>query len=130
MPIFFGRNTFEFLDLDALDGFLTKFSIQQRRMITSIAVGIWGATPARSIKLLQGCVSLRHLEVKVLLSTLDGYNPNRLGQRRAAGIQSLLDVRGIRELDVTLARLVDIEDDQQREAFEQLKKALQVLKLP
>ncbi|KAL8861965.1 MAG: hypothetical protein Q9178_001835 [Gyalolechia marmorata] len=128
--IFYGRNLFEFLDLDALDGFLTKFSIQQRRMITSIALGIWGITPAKSVRLLQGCVSLRHLKVKVLLNTLDGYYPNRPGQPRAAGIQGLLDVRGIRELDVTLPTFVNIEDDQQREAFERLKKALQVVKLP
>ena len=130
MPIFYGHNMFDFEDLDVLHGFLTTIGIQQRRMITSIALRIRGTTPAQSIRLLQGCVSLRHLEVKVLLSTLDGYYPNRTGQPRAAGIQGLLDVRGIHKLDVTLPELGYRWDDQQREAFEQLKNALQVLKLP
>ncbi|KAL8924498.1 MAG: hypothetical protein Q9172_002663 [Xanthocarpia lactea] len=130
MPIFYGRNTFDFGDLDALDGFLKKISIQQRRMITSVALRIRGTTPAKSIRLLQGCVSLRRLEVKVIMGTLDGYDLNRLGQPRAAGIRSLLEIRGINELDVTLPQFFYIWDDQQREAFEELKKALQVLKLP
>ncbi|KAL8907067.1 MAG: hypothetical protein Q9171_006014 [Xanthocarpia ochracea] len=130
IPIFYGHNTFDFEDLDALDGFLNKISIQQRRMITSIALRIRGTTAAKSVRLLQGCVSLRHLEVKVILSTLDGYYANRPGQPRAAGSQGLLDVRGIHELDVTLPELLYIWDDQQREALEEFKKALQVLKLP
>ncbi|KAL8770740.1 MAG: hypothetical protein Q9209_003607 [Squamulea sp. 1 TL-2023] len=94
-PIYFGANTFNLEDLDALSFFLTKLKPESRRSITSLIVRYEGGHPARSMKLLRGCVSLRHLSLDCTWGTI------RYGDfpwYSIYGLNDLLRLRGIQKL--------------------------------
>ncbi|KAI4216450.1 MAG: hypothetical protein LQ349_009101 [Xanthoria aureola] len=137
-PVYYGRNTFFCRGLAALRGFLGRLKREYRRSIRSLGFDMWGDPAAKSIRLLQGCVSLQDLHIDcrgVRLwdnlrsdSVLPGYN-------------ELLKLRGIRSLQI----LRPVKDDIYRlgsqtyriilpadthEYWEEIIEDLQVLKQP
>lgn len=72
-PIYFGCNTFYCDGVEALGEFLSKLKKEYRRNIRSLSFHFVGNSPAKSIRLLQGCVSLKSLEIGVTLRMLSDH---------------------------------------------------------
>ncbi|KAL8840388.1 MAG: hypothetical protein Q9176_003881 [Flavoplaca citrina] len=115
--------------------FLTKLTIQQRRNIRSLSFHFSdGLAPAKAMRLLRGCVSLRDLTISFTRSTLHEFGlrmPESL--KRLPGLGDLLKVRGIQELQIIVplalpySRYYSFNGEVSPESF---IKDLQVLKLP
>ncbi|KAL9638882.1 MAG: hypothetical protein Q9204_001329 [Flavoplaca sp. TL-2023a] len=132
--IYYRLNTFFCNGVEALGEFLAKLTIQQRRSIRSLSFFFSGHAPARSISMLQACVSLRQLQISCTSRMLHEYGlrmPESL--KRLPGLGDLLKVRGIQELQIIVpsalpySRYYSINDEVSPESF---IKDLQVLKLP
>ncbi|KAL8848811.1 MAG: hypothetical protein Q9221_006189 [Calogaya cf. arnoldii] len=93
MPVYFGSNTFDLWDLDALSYFLSKLNPDSRRCITSVILSdYYGRHPARSMKILRGCVSLRQL---TLMFASGAFNYGNIPWHSVHGLKDLLQIRGI-----------------------------------
>lgn len=102
-PIYFGCNTFYCDGVEALGEFLSKLKKDYRRNVRSLSFHFVGNSPAKSIKLLQGCVSLKSLEIGVTLRMLDDYGLRKPESLKwLPGLNDLMKVRGIQELKVNL----------------------------
>ncbi|KAL8698782.1 MAG: hypothetical protein Q9224_001694 [Gallowayella concinna] len=97
MPVFYGENTFKLGNLESLCFFLTKLKPVNRRSIKSLMVTYDTYCPAKSMKLLQGCVSLRRLSLEFTWGAL---YYGGLPWSRIHGVRDLLKIRGIRSLTV------------------------------
>lgn len=127
MPVYFGCNTFAFVSLDILS-VLNKLKPDFRRSIRSLSINFWGLTPAKSVKILQGCISLRKLSLRVGYRTIRCWKNEFLPLLKAHGVNDLLKLRGIEELKVENASHYAMEDF--IKGWEAFVGALQVLKQP
>ncbi|KAL9010984.1 MAG: hypothetical protein Q9173_004132 [Seirophora scorigena] len=127
MPVYFGCNTFAFVSLDILS-VLNKLKPDFRRSIRSLSINFWGLTPAKSVKLLQGCISLRKLLLRVGYRTIRCWKNEFLPLLKAHGVNDLLKLRGIEELKVENASHYAMEEF--IKGWEPFVGALQVLKQP
>ncbi|KAI4269479.1 MAG: hypothetical protein LQ337_007260 [Flavoplaca oasis] len=102
--IYYRHNTFFCNGVEALGEFLTRLTIQQRRNIRSLSFHFNdGHAPAKSMRLLQGCVSLRALTISFTRYTLHDYGLRMPDSMKwLPGLGDLLKVRGIQELDIVL----------------------------
>ncbi|KAL8750671.1 MAG: hypothetical protein Q9199_006918 [Rusavskia elegans] len=127
-PLYFGHNTFEFRDLNAFSFFLTKLNSESRRSITSLILRYEGGHPARSMKLLRSCVSLRQLSLECTWGTI------RYGDfpwYSIYGLKDLLQIRGIQTLKLKKPRLSEYFSwEAYCMEWQELLEALQVLKQP
>ncbi|KAL9038459.1 MAG: hypothetical protein Q9180_003123 [Flavoplaca navasiana] len=133
--LYFRNNIFYCYSVESLGEFLTKLTIQQRRNIRSLSFHFNdGHAPAKSMRLLQGCVSLRDLTISFTRYTLHAFGlrmPESL--KRLPGLGNLLKVRGIQELQIIVpsalpySRYYSFNDEVSPESFIE---DLQVLKLP
>ncbi|KAL8650467.1 MAG: hypothetical protein Q9210_003808 [Variospora velana] len=128
MPIYFGCNTFSFASLDVLS-LLDKLKPDYRRNIRSMSINFWGYTPAKSVKLLQGCISLRRLVLRVGYRTIRCWkNESFLPLLKSQGVNDLLKLRGIEELKVENANHSAMQDI--IKGWTPFVEGLQVLKQP
>ncbi|KAL8892244.1 MAG: hypothetical protein Q9192_005641 [Flavoplaca navasiana] len=133
--LYFRNNIFYCYGVGSLGEFLTKLTIQQLRNIRSLSFHFSdGHAPAKAMRLLQGCVSLRDLTISFTRYTLHEFGlrmPESL--QRLPGLGDLLKVRGIQELQIIVpsalpySRYYSFNDEVSPESF---IKDLQVLKLP
>lgn len=124
--IMFGYNTFHFDELDMFESFVSKLRPDYRRSIARMTLCYFGRAPARAMKLLRECVGLRSLSI--ILDCMTVYHmPYNKGTgfrdiKKLHGMNDLLKVRGIRNLQITLKAMP--------ERFSVFNSAVQVLKEP
>ncbi|KAL8876822.1 MAG: hypothetical protein Q9198_005048 [Flavoplaca austrocitrina] len=133
--LYFRNNIFYCYGVEDLCEFLTKLTIQQRRNIRSLSFHFSdGHAPAKAMRLLRGCVSLRDLTISFTRSTLHEFGlrmPESL--KRLPGLGDLLKVHSIQELQIIVplalpySRYYSFNGEVSPESF---IKDLQVLKLP
>ncbi|KAL8989966.1 MAG: hypothetical protein Q9169_008239 [Polycauliona sp. 2 TL-2023] len=127
-PIYYRGNTFDCHSVGALHAFLSKLSIENRRSIRSLSFGFFGYAPAKSMKLLQGCTSLKSLKVVIPHYMMNDYGREMPdGLRDLPGLRDFLKIRGIQELDASRAPNCNYWEHMDPEA---LIEELQVVKLP
>ena len=97
-PVYFGRNTFACWNFPALRGFLGRLKREYRRSIRSISFAFWGSFPAKTIRLLQGCVSLQYLHIDFTTVRLLWDTPTTV---IIPGLNELMKIRGIRSLEIS-----------------------------
>ncbi|KAL8946133.1 MAG: hypothetical protein Q9222_007431 [Ikaeria aurantiellina] len=129
MPIFFGDNRFIFDNLDYMYDFLTGISPNCRRKIRQISVTFHGRSPAKSIKVLQRCTSLQQLSLRIDPLIRWSRGPAAVSLIKATGINNLLKVRGITNLEVTKTGYWNIDPSDPTD-WEELVEAMQILKKP
>ncbi|CAO1596975.1 hypothetical protein XANCAGTX0491_000802 [Xanthoria calcicola] len=96
-PVYYGRNTFFCRGFSALRGFLGTLKPEYRRSIRSLSFYVWGDPAAKSIRLLQGCVSLQYLHIDCTTVRLwDDLKSDSV----IPGYNELLKLRGIRSLQI------------------------------
>lgn len=127
MPIYFSCNRFAFESLDLLL-LLDKLKVDYRRNIKNLSINLWGHFPAKSIRILRACTALRRLHLHVSFRTLRYSKYGFFSVLKSNGINDLLKIRGITELDVTKSELSFF--DTRMEGWEPFLEALQVLKQP
>ncbi|KAI4122528.1 MAG: hypothetical protein LQ338_005775 [Usnochroma carphineum] len=129
MPIYFGCNTFAVVHLDHL-AFLSKLKADYRRSIRSISTGFSGIAPARCIKLLHGCISLRRLSLRITYGTMRYHKGKCLPLLKSSGVNDLLKIRDLEELEVERYPSFSPLLDERVEGWGPFLEALQVLKQP
>ncbi|KAI4140645.1 MAG: hypothetical protein L6R39_005708 [Caloplaca ligustica] len=129
MPVYFGCNTFDFPVLDHL-AVLDTLKPDYRRSIRSISFNFSGIAPAKSVKLLYGCTSLRRLSLRVGYGTTRYRQGKRLPLLKACGANDLLKVRGIEELEIRRCRYYLGTFNEEQDEWESFVGALQVLRQP
>lgn len=127
MPIYFGCNRFRFETLDLMS-LLDKLKVDYRRNIKSLSINFWGHFPAKATRILRACTALRRLHLHISFRTLRYSNAGFFPVLKSSGINDLLKVRGIVELEVTKLEIPFI--DMKMEGWEPFLEALQVLKQP
>ncbi|KAL8937943.1 MAG: hypothetical protein Q9216_004163 [Gyalolechia sp. 2 TL-2023] len=128
MPIYFGCNSFAFESLDLLL-LLEKGKADYRRNIKSLSVHFCGKSPAKAARMLRGCTALRELSVQINHGTLRYGKSEFLPLLKSNGINDLLKVRGISELNVTKPEIYKLSSTITEE-WEPFVEAMQVLKQP
>lgn len=100
MPIYFRCNTFHFKSLNELKLYLLNFRVESRRSIRSLSILWRDYHPDNTVKLLRGCVSLRRLSILLRCEHLHFGAKWFLTFAKRYGIEELLKIRGIEQLDV------------------------------
>ncbi|KAL8993694.1 MAG: hypothetical protein Q9169_006158 [Polycauliona sp. 2 TL-2023] len=103
-PVYFGCNTFRCNGIEALGEFLTRLKTEYRRSIRSLSFLFDSfTTPAKSIRLIQGCVSLRNLEITIPPRVLREYGTHEPDSLKwLPGLKDLRKVRGIENLKINM----------------------------
>ncbi|KAI4099401.1 MAG: hypothetical protein LQ339_005993 [Xanthoria mediterranea] len=97
-PVYFGRNIFACWSFPALRGFLGRLKREYRRSIRSISFDFWGNFAAKTIRLLQGCISLQYLHIDFTRVRLLWDTPTSAS---VPGLNELMKIRGIRSLHIS-----------------------------
>lgn len=135
ISIYFGCNKFGAMDTDMLAQLLYHIGPEACNAIREISIEYdLGKHACKAFKLLAQCGGLRKLHFHMLSCPLSEPYPPDFGQflLKKPGIQSLLKIRGIQELDVVVSCRRGISDscegsDRSKESF---TKALQILMEP
>ena len=134
LPLFFRFNRFHFTSVDELLNFLSCIGPTSRRNILSISFTYEGGAPAQAMRSLRQCVGLRQLTIQISTMTyfIIPYDDRRRNssQLKVWGMNDLLKIRGITELEVferTASYPYHCRFTEQIPAFE---KTLQILKQP
>ncbi|KAI4249581.1 MAG: hypothetical protein L6R42_008923 [Xanthoria sp. 1 TBL-2021] len=134
-PVYFGCNTFSCNGFRALRGFLSKLKREYSRSIRSPTFEFWGESPAKAIRLLQGCVSLQYLQIDFTIKTLFEYRSRKSDSLTLPGFNDLIKIRGIRRLRINRPKIETNKDAYwetilDKFDFESFIEGLQVLKRP
>lgn len=133
LSIFFNQNSFLFDNLNLLLNFLSSLTVDSRRGIGSISFRYSGAAPAKTMKLLKECVGLRRLSIELIQDTLSHVPFSKSFEYQLLklhGLGDLLKIRGIEELEITVAGPSFQDSAELRDAIPAFRETLQVLKQP
>ncbi|KAL9588650.1 MAG: hypothetical protein Q9203_002544 [Teloschistes exilis] len=123
MPIYFGCNTFDFVCTAVLHYVVRNLSVVYRRQFRSIKISWDRYDCSGAAKFLQGCVSLRRLNIQFQGSLFRWcLIPDQI---KPWGVGELLKVRGIIDLELNISHW-----DHYPKHYKELVEKLQVLKQP
>ena len=134
LPVFFRYNRFHFGSVDYLSNFLSCISAISRRSIFSVSFTYQGQAPARAMRSLRQCVGLRRLTIQISYWTC-GLCPlkdqiGHSGLMKLWGMNDLLKIRGITELEVFEKPALYPYYCRFAEQIPAFEKTLQILKMP
>ncbi len=102
---YWGSNHLYFEDLDMLTEYLQRLRPDFRRLITHVTVRYIGRAPARAMKALSGCISLRKLTLDISFMTIYQTRITSAGLMTLTGMNDLLKLRGLEKVNLDTTRL-------------------------
>ena len=102
VPLYFGCNHFDFVDLDRMEQFLNQVGAEYRWQIASISVRYYGKAPARAVKRLRECVGLRVLRLDITSYSFGRGDPNTPHETPLLAMKDLLRIRGLDSIDLSV----------------------------
>lgn len=131
-PLYFRYNRFRFQDLRGLEKFLNRIPPTFRRAVASISLKYDYGAAARTMRMLSGCLGLRHLCIVLLPGHMFPTPPYRMhGLMQLQGLNDMLKIRGLEKVEVLVkpwdsgSTIYAVWED-----LPEFEKALEVLKEP
>ena len=136
VALFYRHNDFHFEHLNHLQSVIDCIAVEARRSLYSICFRYHGTAPAQAMRALKECIGLRCLTIEfdryslghIPYNAKTFMNPFKLGKLH--GLQGLLKIRGIKELDVIMEMAFTSNWSGVADQIDDFRESLQVLKLP
>ena len=105
VPIYFGRNSFRFANMDYWKLFHAKMGQEYRWQLASIDLTYSGRAPAQATKLLLDCMGLKELTLRLDYDSVGSCTSTAPYEPRLYGMNDLLRLRGL-----TMLKLILVEE--------------------
>ena len=138
VPIFYRKNTFDFISLTEMEGFIRNMRLKSRRNLRSVIVYYEHLEYERPLRLLARCVGLRDLTLVLCDACMRPDNDSNFSYRpmlqELPAFKTLLRIRGLNNVRLVLNRraraLVNLTTNWSPERLPAMEAAVQVLKQP